>query len=80
MATEDGTTYRRNRKHLLKLQGNQQENSEHEQPIDLEIETDSYSLDKPENTERSTNVQEQPAPPLRVSSFGKVIKPNPKYA
>ena len=52
--TEDGTAYRRNRKHLLKLKGN----SPCEQAADLDIKTDSHSTDQQENTEH-TQIQEQ---------------------
>ena len=72
--TEDCTAYRTNRKHLLNLKGN----SPCEQAADLDIKTDSHSTDQQENTEH-TQIQEQAKSPHRVSSFGRIIKPNPKY-
>ena len=72
--TEDGAAYGRNRKHLLKLKGF----SPCEQAAELDVKTDSYSMDQQENTEH-TQIPEQAKSPHRVCSFGRIIKPKPKY-
>lgn len=77
VTTEDGTAYRRNRRHLLKLSGDTPQ-------ADKEEKTDDHNDDIiPENKEVDGKPeylrQGQPQPAARMSSFGRIIKPNPKY-
>lgn len=74
--TEDGTAYRRNRRRLLKLSGETPQ-------ADKEEKTDDHIDDIiPENKEADDKPeylgQGHPQPTAR-SSFGRIIKTNPKY-
>ena len=68
--TPDGAEYRRNRRHILKTKPSEENNSTN---------TDtSASTDQTVENE----IQTQPdieQPQLKVSRYGRVIKPNPKY-
>lgn len=77
VTTADGTAYRRNRRHLLKLSGDTPQ-------ADKEEKTDDDNDDIiPENKEADDKPeylrQGQPQLAARMSSFGRIIKPNPKY-
>ena len=76
---ENGTSYRRNRRHLLKLKGNYTYESPTEEYSD---ETQSPVLSE-ESTEKEhgvTDTENQALPEgTRISSFGRIIKPNPRY-
>jgi len=83
--TEDGGVYRRNRKHILKMKGNTLQQQSDDLDTDVEpsctgiAEKPEDDLNKQEDYTESTHVSEQPSLPLRVSSFGRLIKPNPRY-
>ena len=77
VTTEDGTAYRRNRRHLWKTSGDTPQANKEEKTDDHTddvIPENKEADDKPESLR-----QGQPQPAARMSSFGRIIKPNPKY-